>query len=138
VTNAETLTKRYQYVPSTGARGELSDVNQLLTKWSIDGFGRVLDESRSDGNETRSFLKVCDINLCYAYNGDATYTARRYDTRGRLTSTSEPAYASNGAPALASSQEYDDLNRVTAVTVVDAAGANQTTRTEYKGPGICV
>jgi RHS repeat-associated protein len=173
VTNAENLTESYQYVAGTGARSQRTDANNLVTKWSTDGFGRVQKELRSDGNETRSYLKVCSGELCpertdvamveiteqfhgddriavptllfrdsvghplrsqtYAFNGDATYSDSSYDDRGRLILTSQPAYKTNTSPAMASSQEYDDLNRVVAVTVKDEAGTSQTTKTEYKG-----
>ncbi len=43
----------------SGARTSLTDVNKLTTRWTVDGFGRVLVELRPDGNETRSYLKLC-------------------------------------------------------------------------------
>ena len=173
LTNAESLSESYQYVPGTGARSQRTDANLLVTKWSTDGFGRVQAEVRSDGNETRTLLKKCDRSNCpdapdaamvqvveqyhglqriavptlvysdsvghvlrsqsYAFDGSATYVARSYDERGRLKSTTQPAYATNASPALASSQEYDELSRVIKVTVLDDANHPQTTTTEYHG-----
>jgi len=43
----------------TGVRTSLTDSNNLVTYWTVDGFGRVLTELRPDGNETRSYLKSC-------------------------------------------------------------------------------
>jgi RHS repeat-associated protein len=44
---------------ATGAQLSLTGPNQLITTWTVDGFGRVLKELRADGTETRYYVKQC-------------------------------------------------------------------------------
>ncbi|AKU20484.1 NBR1-Ig-like domain-containing protein [Massilia sp. NR 4-1] len=47
------------FFPGTGVQSSLKDANQLLTRWTADGFGRVTSELRPDGNESRYYYKAC-------------------------------------------------------------------------------
>ncbi|GGC87108.1 hypothetical protein GCM10011396_37990 [Undibacterium terreum] len=60
VKNALGHVETHAYDPATGARLSLTGPNQLTTTWAANGFGRVLKESRADGNETRQYQKKCD------------------------------------------------------------------------------
>ncbi|MBB3121514.1 NBR1-Ig-like domain-containing protein [Pseudoduganella violacea] len=47
------------FFPGTGVQSSLKDANQLQTRWTADGFGRVTSEVRPDGNESRYYYKAC-------------------------------------------------------------------------------
>lgn len=57
--DATGLAETHDYYPSTGVRRSLRSANQLTTSWVADGFGRIQIERRPDGNETRSYMKLC-------------------------------------------------------------------------------
>ena len=44
---------------ATGAKTSHQDINNQLTTWTVDGFGRTTKETRADGNETRYYNKRC-------------------------------------------------------------------------------
>lgn len=49
----------YTHDAATGARTSHTDLNNLLTRWSVNGFGRVVVEARPDGNSTNHYVKAC-------------------------------------------------------------------------------
>jgi RHS repeat-associated protein len=59
LTNPEKHAETKAYNFGSGAPISHLDANQLETKWTVDGFGRVLTEKRPGGNETRSYVKQC-------------------------------------------------------------------------------
>ncbi|UMR29225.1 hypothetical protein MJ904_19335 [Massilia sp. MB5] len=50
----------YGYDAGTGARSSLTDANGLPTIWQVNGFGRVIAETRPDGSMSRSYSLRCD------------------------------------------------------------------------------
>ena len=59
VKNALLHSETHEYQAGTGARSSLVGPNALVTTWVSDGFGRVTNERRADGGETRSYTKKC-------------------------------------------------------------------------------
>ncbi len=53
--------EQHGYDAGTGAKTSLTDINNLKTTWSIDGFGRVTAENRVDGTTTNLYRKLCNL-----------------------------------------------------------------------------
>ncbi|WP_223879378.1 SpvB/TcaC N-terminal domain-containing protein [Chitinimonas arctica] len=60
VKNALGHAEKQAFDPRTGKQTGLTDANQLVTLWIVDGFGRQRVERHPDGTETRSYLKQCN------------------------------------------------------------------------------
>lgn len=94
--NGVRLTQRAAREPGTGVQLSLINANKLQTRWTADGFGRVYNQIRPDGNETRAYLKKCNgdcplsaslISVTETFNGSARTSApliRYSDHAGHL------------------------------------------------------
>ncbi|AVR95083.1 NBR1-Ig-like domain-containing protein [Pseudoduganella armeniaca] len=47
------------YYPGTGTMRTRTDANNLVTRWTVDGFGRVGTVTEPDGNQQRVYWKQC-------------------------------------------------------------------------------
>jgi RHS repeat-associated protein len=70
--------------------------------------------------------------LTWGFDGRAIISDQRYDALGRPYESDQPRYENEPA-YLASRQQHDELNRVTAHTTLDEAGAERTLTTRYQG-----
>lgn len=55
--NALGQTETYVFDSSTGAMTQKTDINGLITKWNLNGFGRILSEVRPDHTQTNFYQK---------------------------------------------------------------------------------
>jgi RHS repeat-associated protein len=114
-------TRDYNY--GSGAPTRRTDLNKLVTSWTVDGFGRVLTESRPDGTQTRSDIKRCtgdcpsDLAAAVAaritdqfYGSDriAVPQLSYIDSAGRVLRTQTWGFAGK---AIVADQRYDDRGR---------------------------
>ncbi len=51
-----------QYDPRHGKVTQATSPNGIVTNWTVDGFGRVTNELRADGTETRQAIVQCDAD----------------------------------------------------------------------------
>ncbi|MET3109165.1 YD repeat-containing protein, partial [Oxalobacteraceae bacterium GrIS 2.11] len=58
-TNAMMQTESYVTDPVTGAKTQLTDINGLVTTWTVDGIGRVLSQTSPGGNVTQTLVNQC-------------------------------------------------------------------------------
>ncbi len=68
----------------------------------------------------------------YAFDGTATYVEQRYDSQGRLNWIGQPTFAGVAA-TMASSTEYDILNRPVTQSVKHEDGFDKSQTTAYNG-----
>ena len=68
----------------------------------------------------------------WGFDGRVIVADQTYDGRGRLLKTYQPRYE-NDADVLASSLEYDELNRITKTVTLDDAGSERALTTQYSG-----
>jgi RHS repeat-associated protein len=118
------------------------DANNLLSSWSLDGFGRVTTERGPDGNETRTYVKAC-AGDCPSYatvaqvtdhfNGSARIAVPQVtylDSAGHAMRT--VTWGFDGTKIVAD-QRYDALGRLweTDWPRFDGAAAYLANRQEY-------
>jgi len=62
--NALGQDEHYLYDPRFGVKTQLIGPNRLPTSWEYDALGRLVRESRADGNETTIAFDWCPASLC--------------------------------------------------------------------------
>ncbi|MFN7475781.1 MAG: Ig-like domain-containing protein, partial [Burkholderiales bacterium] len=70
ITNAVNHTETRTYSDRNGVMTRLVGPNLLATDWTLDAFGRVIEERRADGTSTKKYRKQCGAACPIA---DATY-----------------------------------------------------------------
>lgn len=113
-TNALNQSENGAYDGRFGVATSLTDPNGLTTTWRYDGFGRKVNETRTDGTQTNISYNICDATC--------PYNAKYYVTG-----------SSSGAPA--SYRYYDMLSREIRVQVQGFDGRLVTKDTQYDGLG---
>jgi len=58
-TNAMGQTESYLYDAATGVRTQLTDINGLITTWTVDGLGKVLSQTSPGGNVVNTIVNQC-------------------------------------------------------------------------------
>jgi RHS repeat-associated protein len=54
----------YVFDGATGVKTQLTDINNLITTWTVDGLGRALSKTLPDGNMTSWAYKQCGSSDC--------------------------------------------------------------------------
>lgn len=70
--------------------------------------------------------------LEWGFDGSEIVTDQRYDALGRLSETDWPKVNDQSA-YLSSRKNYDDLNRVISIVLIDESGNENSTKTEFHG-----
>ncbi|MBV1777396.1 hypothetical protein KSF73_16870 [Burkholderiaceae bacterium DAT-1] len=131
VTNAVGMVETRSFDAATGAMLCSTDANGLVTRATVNGFGRVLTQTApgksttcsdsSTGNQTRSYVKQCNgdcpanakvIQITMHYNGNSQITVPTLaylDAAGHTLRT--VTYGFDGS-LIARDQVYDDLGRL--------------------------
>jgi len=58
-TNAMGQTESYTFDQATGVRTQLTDINGLITTWTVDGLGNVLSQTSPGGNVVNTIVNQC-------------------------------------------------------------------------------
>lgn len=120
VKNALGHTEQHQYDGASGAQVKLTGPNGLATQWIVDGYGRVTRELRADGNETRSYLKLCQgdcpvghvVRITDSFHGNDRIAAPQLvysDEVGHVLRTMSWGYDGR---QVVTDQRYDQLGRL--------------------------
>ncbi|MBA5689970.1 NBR1-Ig-like domain-containing protein [Rugamonas apoptosis] len=119
--NALNQQEQRSYDAGSGAQTGQADVNQLWTRWTVDGYGRVLTETRPDQNQTRLYRNACacggpagtvTTSVSEHYNGAqraAVPTISYSDSAGHVLRTK--SYGFDGR-AIVADRRYDGLGRL--------------------------
>gem|GEM_PF-4620481 len=127
-TNSLGHTETYEYDPRFGVRTLLTGPNGLSTGWDLDGFGRVIKETRPDGTATniayrldaRNGTDYWRLRVVRSETGSGSHT-EYFDSYGRSRLKCQPAYT-NGY--LWQYTRYNTLGRVEYVTQPYGSGIN--------------
>lgn len=117
--------EQYRHYPGTGVRTSLIGPNSLPTTWTADGFGRVQSEYLADGNETRSYIKLCNgdcpLYAVVAQVKESFYGAQRTqvpqisygDSAGHAVGTRTWGLDGATVRPIVTAQRFDDRGRAT-------------------------
>jgi len=155
--NSESLETRAEYHPGLGVKIGVRDANDLVTRWAVDGFGRVREQSNPDKTSIHTSLSLepgcgddgmalCAVSTTETSGGSWQRTFRDGLGRTVRTLTAGPDRATcshagsceNGA-LLGVDERYDHFGRRTQVSrpyiLGDATTPKQYEDVEYDAVG---
>ncbi len=107
------------YDAASGALKQRIDINGLVYNQTVDGFGRKRIETAPDGNETRSYEKVCDAS-CPA--GAVVIAITDYMKNGQRIALPKLVYSDSAGHVLRTQSWGFDGTAVVADSRYDARG----------------